>query len=432
MSLLANHVDVPVIGWRERLAVIVDTMRDMSRQTDPMRMRQAYSSRIRHLRPASRRVSLSRRDLARPFYRITGSTVWTEDVNPWKEKDRLPLLKGGLLADLLYGDEPVLLDDLQFDPDDPAAEYFEGMRSLAAVPMYDQGVALNMVVFLREEPGGFSPEEFPELVWISNLFGRATHNLVLSGQLQEAYEAVDQELRVVADIQRSLLPAQVPNIPTMALAAHYQTSRRAGGDYFDFFPLPDGRWGILIADVSGHGTPAAVLMAVTHTLAHSYPGPCLTPSAMLAYVNRKLTERYTGQSGTFVTAFYGVYDPTERALTYSSAGHNPPRLKRCEDGTLALLNQAGGLPLGIFASETYSETKHRLVPGDQLVLYTDGITEAQNAAGEQFGLARLDRVLENCSVQASDLLQSVLAALDEFTAGHPAHDDRTVLVAKIS
>src|SRR5262249_3558906 len=158
----------------------------------------------------------------------------------WKEKDRLPLLKGGLLAELIYSDEPRLVDALRFAPDDPAAEYFDGMHSLAAVPMYDQGVALNMVVFLRDEPAAFNPEEFPELVWVSNLFGRATHNLVLSGQLKEAYEAVDQELRVVADIQRSLLPAKMPDIPTMALAAHYQTSKRAGGDYYDFFPLPDG------------------------------------------------------------------------------------------------------------------------------------------------------------------------------------------------
>ncbi len=108
---------------------------------------------------------------------------------------------------------------------------------------------------------------------MSNLFGRATHNLVLSDQLKVAYEAVDYEMKVVADIQRSLLPMQMPSIPTLSLAAHYQTSHRAGGDYYDFFPLPDGKWGILIADVSGHGTPAAVLMAVTHSLAHTLPRP---------------------------------------------------------------------------------------------------------------------------------------------------------------
>src|SRR5262249_58491975 len=126
-------------------------------------------------------------------------------------------------------------------------------------------------VFLRRDAAAFAPEHFPQLVWMSNLYGRATHNLVLSEQLKEAYEAVDHEMRVVADIQRSLLPAAMPPIPTMALAAHYQTSHRAGGDYYDFFPLADGKWGILIADVSGHGTPAAVIMAVAHNPAHPLP-----------------------------------------------------------------------------------------------------------------------------------------------------------------
>src|SRR5262249_19736683 len=126
------------------------------------------------------------------------------------------------------------------------------------------------------------------------------------------------------------------------------------------------------------------------------------------------------------------YDPTTRLLTYSSAGHNPPRLKRCEDGTLALFDQAQGLPLGILAGEEYTNATHRLVAGDQVVLYTDGITEAHNPQGQMFGLARLDKVLENCIVAAADLLQAVLDELDTFTAGQPAHDDRTLLVLKIT
>src|SRR5437762_9568545 len=225
------------------------------------------------------------------------------------------------------------------------------MRSLIAVPNYDQGVALNMVVLMRKEPAAFQREQFPMWVWMSNLFGRATHNLVLSEELKKAYEAVDYELKGLADIQRSLLPKELPRIPNLSLAAHYQTSRRAGGDYYDFFPLPDGRWGILIADVSGHGTAAAVLMAVTHSIAHTYPGAPTPPGELLGHVNRVLAERYTANSGAFVTAFYAVYDPATRAITYSSAGHPPPRLKRCADGSLALLDGQHGLPLGILPEE---------------------------------------------------------------------------------
>jgi sigma-B regulation protein RsbU (phosphoserine phosphatase) len=418
--------------WQERLALIVETMREMSRQTDPQEMSRAYGKRMRSLRRTDRSVSLSRRDLHAPWYRITRSSSWKDVINPWKEKDRLPLLQGGFFAELIYGDEPVLFDDLQVRDDDPAAEYLADMRSLLAIPMYDRGVALNMVLLMREEANAFSRDDFPEIVWMSNLFGRATHNLVLSDQLKEAYEAVDYEMKVVADIQRSLLPMRMPSIPTMSLAAYYQTSHRAGGDYYDFFPLPDGKWGILIADVSGHGTPAAVLMAVTHSLAHTHPGPATPPGHLLAHVNRHLASLYTAQSDTFVTAFYGIYDPAERSLTYASAGHNPPRLKRCVDGTLALLDGATGLPLGISPVETYRERTYRLAPGDRLVFYTDGITEAHDPHGEMFGLSRLDKVLESCAVGASDLLESVLAALKEFTSGQPAHDDRTLLVAKIS
>jgi sigma-B regulation protein RsbU (phosphoserine phosphatase) len=224
----------------------------------------------------------------------------------------------------------------------------------------------------------------------------------------------------------------MPKVPNLAVAAYYQTSRRAGGDYYDFFPLADGRCGLLIADVSGHGTPAAVLMAVTHSLAHTYPGPHDGPGELLDHINRHLATRYTAQSDTFVTAFYGIFDPRDRSLVYASAGHNPPRLKRCRDGSLTQLDGTRGLPLGIAAAEKYAAKTYQLMPGDQLVLYTDGITEAHNLAGEQFGVARLDGVLENCTVGVRDLLRAVLDALEEFTAGQPALDDRTLLVAKVS
>jgi sigma-B regulation protein RsbU (phosphoserine phosphatase) len=432
MSSTTALQDGRATDWRVRLDVITSTMREMSRQTDPMEMRKAYGRRMQELRPTDRNVSLSRRGLQSPEFRVTRSTTWDGEINPWTEKDRLPLLSGGVLAELIYADEPRLFDDLEVADDDPAFEYLQGMRSLAAIPMYDGGAALYWVLLMRREPGAFALEEFPDMVWVGNLFGRATHNLVLSGQLKAAFDAVDHELRVVAEIQRSLLPVKPPTIPTLSIAAFYQTSHRAGGDYYDFFPLVDGKWGILIADVSGHGTPAAVLMAVTHSLAHTYPGPASPPGDMLTYVNRHLTRLYTASSDAFVTAFYGVYDPAERSLRYSSAGHNPPRLKRCQDGTLALLDAGRGLPLGLFPDERYGESIQRLVPGDQLVLYTDGVTEAENAAGEQFGLGRLDKVLANCAVGAPHLLNDVLADLEAFTVGRPPADDRTLLVIKVS
>jgi sigma-B regulation protein RsbU (phosphoserine phosphatase) len=418
--------------WQQRLAQIVELVQDMSRQTDPQEMVRSYGEKVRLLLPSDRRISLSRRGLTAPQYRITRSTTWSANINPWKEKDRLPLLEGGLIAQLIYGDQPKIIDNLDVPANDPAAEYLGGHHSLMAIPMFDQGVALNMVILLRKEPAAFPKEELPQLVWMSNLFGRATSNLVLSDELQRAYQALDRELKTVGEIQRSLLPTRLPTIPTLDLATHYQPSQRAGGDYYDFFPLPTGKWGIFIADVSGHGTPAAVLMAVTHCIAHTHPGPPQPPAKVLAYLNRHLASMYTSQNENFVTAFYGVYDPADRTLTYACAGHNPPRLKRCQDGSLLALDRAGGFPLGITSEGAYDECVQQFQPGDQILFYTDGITEASNPEGKQFGTDRLDHVLENCSLQASALLEAVLRCVEEFANGHPADDDRTLIVARVS
>ncbi len=417
--------------WQERLALVVEMMREVSRQTDPQAMVRAFGDRIRKLRPVDGIISLSRRDLEWPRYRITRSSAWKDDINPWKERDRLPLFEGGLLAELIYSDQPRIIDDLQIAPNEPAAEYLTGFRSLAAIPHYDGGVALNMVLIVNRQPHFFHPEEFPDMVLQSNLFGRATHNLVLSGEVKTAYDEVDRELKTIADIQRSLLPAKLPTIPTLELAAHYQTSRRAGGDYYDFFPLPDDRWGILIADVSGHGTPAAVLMAVTHAIAHSYPGPPAPADEMLRYVNHHLSTRYTSPQGTFVTAFYGIYDPATRTLRYACAGHNPPRLKRCASGAVLSLDGPPNLPLGVAEGEPYEERTFELRSGDLVIFYTDGITEAINPGGEFFGSERLDTVLARCRDSADDIVRGVLSALEQFTAGQAAIDDRTLVVAKV-
>lgn len=418
--------------WEKRLERIVDMMRAMSLQTDPQEMVRSYTSRLVTMMPVAGSVALSRRDLAPPKYRITRASIWSEAVNPWKQRGRLPVLEGGLLGELIYGDQPRIIDDLHVDPDDPAAEHFAGHGSLAAIPNYDQGVALNMVVVTRKERAAFSRDQLPELVWMSNLFGRATHNLVLNDQLREAYELVDRELKMVADIQQSLLPARLPEIPGVELAVRYETSRRAGGDYYDFFPLPDGKWGILIADVSGHGTPAAVMMAITHSIAHQHPGPPTPPGTMLAYVNQQLATRYTATLDSFVTAFYGIYDPATRKLVYASAGHNPPRLKQAATGAIASLDGAQRLPLGISAEQTYGESSYVLEPGDKLVFFTDGITDSQNAAGESFGAERLDKVLAGCTAcTAEDLVCAIRKAVDEFAGDEPAIDDRTLLTLRV-
>ena len=417
--------------WQQRLEVIVDMMRDMSRHSDPQAMVRSYGEKMQQLLTVDRRISLSRRGLEAPSYRVTRSSTWTEEVNPWREKDRLPLFQGGLIARLIYGNETVLLEDFEVSADEPAYEFLAGHRSLLAIPMFDQGVSMNMVIMLQREANGFDPEQIPDIVWRSNLFGRATNNLVLKEELARAYDDLDREMKVVGQIQRSLLPAELPKVPTLDLAAYYQPAQRAGGDYYDFFPMPDDQWGIFIADVSGHGTPAAVLMAVTHCIAHTHPGPPLPPGKLLEYLNGHLAAKYVGMNATFVTGFYGIYDPKSRVLTYACAGHNPPRIKRCQDGSLLSLDQAGGLPLGVVDDAAYEEARLQLQRGDQIIFYTDGITEAQSIDGTFFGTNRLDEELEKCSFQADALMKSVLRAVELFANGRPADDDRTMIVARV-
>lgn len=437
-----DHFSVGTGPWQERLAYVVETMREMSSATDPESMVSAYGDRVGELVPSDRFVALSRRDLQRPLVRVTRSDLWEDQPNPWKEKSRLPVLSGGFFSDLIWGDLPVVIQDLTVPADDPAAPYCAGMRSLIAVPNYDRGEALNMVLLMREVPNGYNPEQLPEHVWMSNLFGRATYNLVLRAQVQDAYEVLDRELKVVADIQRSLLPATLPDIAGVELAADYQTSARAGGDYYDFFPLPGargepagspgGRWGILIADVSGHGTPAAVLMAVTHSIAHTRSGPPEPPSQLMNFVNRHLAARYTTGNGTFVTAFYGIYDPAVCQLTYACAGHPLPRV-RDNAGRMreAFSSDGGGLPLGIDGDEIYHDAVARCAPGAMITFYTDGISEARNATGELFGEGRLDAALEPAA-SAQDAVARVRATLSAFTGSKPPGDDQTLIVARLT
>lgn len=416
-------------NWRARLAASVDVMKELSRYSDPQEMYRVFTRRMAQLFPVARQLSLSRRGLHAPNYRVTRFSQWKEAVNPWKEMERLPVHAGGLLADLVYGDQARVIDDLTFAADDPAAAYLEGQRSLLAIPNFDGGSAPNMVILTREEPGAFPRERVPDLVLLSNLFGRVNQTLVLSQALREAYKAVEYELQTIADIQKSLLPEEVPNVPGLDVAVHYQMAERAGGDYYDFFKLPNGCLGVLIADASGHGSPAAVLMAVAHSIVHARTELPLRPGELLTYLNAHLTRRYTRASGSFMTAFYAIFDPNNGELTYASAGHTPTRLLRASDQSKLALNRAQRLPLGVKVDEFYTEQTMPFSPGDQVVFFTDGVIEATNVLGDMFGTERIDEALATAP-SAADLLADIIARWNEFTADTTPADDRTLITIK--
>ena len=260
-----------------------------------------------------------------------------------------------------------------------------------------------------------------------NAARRATARVVCrhAASPQECDES-DRELRGLAEAQRLLLPAAPPKVPSLDLAVWYRPVRKAGGDYYDFIRLPRGRWGLLVADVAGHGAPAAIGMAVLHATvragrAHS------SPAALMHYLNRQLAAGYGSRRGNFITAVYAVFDPRGGLLTYSTAGHPAPRLRR--RGNVSGLDDAGSLPLGIDLNEVYGEVGVALEPEDALLLYTDGVTEARDAGGEMFGTHRLDRALLSPAPTAAATVQQMLDALQAFGGPSGARDDSTLVLA---
>ena len=210
----------------------------------------------------------------------------------------------------------------------------------------------------------------------------------------------------------------------------------AGGDLYDFFPLDDrqdgradttatpSRWCVFIGDVEGHGLAAAVVMAIVQTVLHVHPAGIATPAGLLMYGNRQLC---SSRIGGLVTAFLGIYEPASRRLTYASAGHPPPLLRRTADGTISALDGVGSYPLGIDASETFQEASVELVRGDILLLYTDGITDARRTAADLFGVDRLTRVLRDGGDRPAELIDRLREAVRRTCTVKPPKTTRPLL-----
>ena len=174
------------------------------------------------------------------------------------------------------------------------------------------------------------------------------------------------------------------------------------------------------------------MMAILHSLAHGHPGHPEPPSALLEHVNRRLATALHGRERGFRHRLLRHLRPRPREFVYSCAGHNPPQLKRCSLGQVDSLEEVGGPPLGLFDDIEYAQATLTLRPGDILVLYTDGVTEAMDARNKQFGLEQLNAVLARCDLGAAAMRDAILEAVGRFTGGDAAHDDRTLLVAKVS
>ena len=223
-----------------------------------------------------------------------------------------------------------------------------------------------------------------------------------------------------------LLPRRAPALPGFDVAGAHETSREVGGDYYEFIPLGDDRWGIAIADVVGKGVAAALLVAAVRASLFALVSHELAQRVILRRANRFFHESV--EEGKFVTLFYTVLDVPSRRLIYVNAGHLPPVILR-RNGQVEPMEE-GGVPLGLFEDPRYREGFARLEPGDVLALYTDGITEASNDHDEPFGIDRLVAALSRSqSRSASEMCEAVMADVRGH-AGPQPQDDQTLVVLK--
>jgi PAS domain S-box-containing protein len=243
-----------------------------------------------------------------------------------------------------------------------------------------------------------------------------------------AQQKVEQELALAWQIQASFLPDDLPDVHGWQLTATLEPARETSGDFYDLIPLANGRLGILIADVADKGMGAALYMAVSRTLIRTYAVEYDTqPELALGAANRRIL--MDTHARLFVTVFYGVLDPATGTLTYCNAGHNPPYLLNARNGDTVQTLGRTGIPLGIFDDMTWEQRTVQLAPGDMLVLYTDGVTEAQNVQETFFGRERLLEVAQaNLGRSAQDVQETLIAEVHGFVGDAPQFDDITLMV----
>jgi sigma-B regulation protein RsbU (phosphoserine phosphatase) len=433
-------VSTAEIQTSPRLGILVEMLRALSIAETPAEVLRTFARGYWALRPIQRMVSVSTRDLPPGLYRLTrnidvqavlaGRFIPDGTIPP---REQLPVHSGGFLGEAIADGRPKLIAELDV-PDDPVlGDLLKDLRSVLVLPLFDEGEPRYWTFQFRKEPHAFTAQELEQAAIVANLVGGTNTRLLLMQQVNELNRALRAQFEDVAKVQRSLLPKRLPDIPGLQIATSYLTSDQAGGDYYDFFPFEDGTWGILIADVSGHGAAAATIMAMLHGILHTYTvttNQRRSPDAVLRHANRRLFE--AGLEGNFVTAFFAVYDPRNATLTYARSGHNPPLLKDGRTGAVSHLEGEGAPPLGLFEPYELACDTVELRPNDTVILYTDGITEAFNAAREMFGPSRLDAALVKCSGAPDCVVDSVHSSLYQHTGSRTRADDQTLVAIRFT
>jgi sigma-B regulation protein RsbU (phosphoserine phosphatase) len=333
-----------------------------------------------------------------------------------------------VIDEVVTNGKSVLTSDAQADPRFAGGTVMlQGVRSVLAVPL---GVGANVFgIIYADSPlsdARFTEDHLKVLTTLSSVAAIRVENARLTEEQMER-ERLEREQQVASEIQQRFLPAAAPHIEGYELQGISFPCYEIGGDYYDFIPRDDGNMVVALGDVSGKGTAAALLMSSLHAAIHAQADAHDSIVSTIQAVNKYLTESIP--PNRFVTLFYAELNPELGRLTFLNAGHNPPLIVHA-GGTMEQL-ASGGLPLGIMADAEFREGRTQLLPGDVLVIYSDGVSEAVNPTGEEFGPTRLYEVVaRNLDASASGIRDRIESALTKFCQGTPAADDITLVIVK--
>ncbi len=305
----------------------------------------------------------------------------------------------------------------------------DGQLLLTPLISSSSGQSLGGLCILQH---GMDTDLWERLAFVKDLAGHVSQ-AIEKGQLcglAPQRPRMDQELANAGKIQTGILPEKPPQLRGWDIASRLEPALQTSGDFYDFIPLTNNNWGFLIADVSDKGMGAALFMALSSTLFRTYATQYATlPVFALSQVNERILS--DTRSEMFVTAFYGVLEPETGRMRYVNAGHNPPYLISSQKGKPFDRLRATGMALGVMEDSVWQQKIVRFSPGDVLLLYTDGVTEAQDRSGRFYGEQRLQEVLRSLgSRPANEILESILADLKDFLGGDPQQDDVTLIVLR--
>ncbi|SRR5579872_44175 len=334
---------------------------------------------------------------------------------------RLKIGKEGMVGYVASTGQMRYAPDVRKDPYYIACE--DSTHSEVAIPLRVGERLVGVFTASHPDLDAFPRQQLRLLQALSDHIAVAVHNARRFQSERDQREAMSREADEARAIQQALLPKSSPFVPGFVISGHSIPARAVGGDWYDFIPFADGRWGIVLADVSGKGTAAALLMSATRGMMRSLAEACCTPSEVLTKLNSLLVEDFP--AGKFVTLVYAVLDPATRSVTFANAGHLPPLL--VDEAGSHFLDTECGLPLGLSCGD-YSQSTVTLSPGSRLVFYSDGITEALNANDEEYGVERLAHHLKHAEASAITILDDVRT----FAGGVLPHDDASVVFVKVT